>query len=227
MYLSVSEASISSQDSNTKTSHNEISTHYRDLAYFTDRPKLGVEFNKSTSFKLESRKSEYRVGELFSLDLAILNILDKPIFIHNLDYSRINFRVQDDSGKEVGLISYTAALEACMPEHYQLLESKRFLTKSFSALVGCDNDQLNSFLDRRSNSSQNAISSRISYEEAWFQQSLFVNWGDFCLKISQPGSYTITAEITENSVIIWPNHSDIKTSVGKMISKPLSIKIIE
>ncbi|MGH9932191.1 MAG: hypothetical protein ACREA9_23565, partial [Pyrinomonadaceae bacterium] len=54
------------------------------------RPKLGVEYERVATFKLASRKTTYRIGEMISLDLAILNAAKTLVFFHKLAGPTVN-----------------------------------------------------------------------------------------------------------------------------------------
>jgi hypothetical protein len=65
------------------------------------------------------------------------------------------------------------------------------------------------------------------YDEEIFEQNLFVTWGDRCLDIKRPGTYTIVAEVTNDYVVQSPCESNSKTAVGTIRSTPLTINIID
>lgn len=44
------------------------------------RPDLGVDYARVAKFKLASRKTTYRVGEMMSIDLAIMNASSTAVF---------------------------------------------------------------------------------------------------------------------------------------------------
>src|SRR5688500_126601 len=53
-------------------------SRYRTLTSVEDHPKLGIEYTQVARFKLASRKTEYRVGEIISVDVAMLNASKTP-----------------------------------------------------------------------------------------------------------------------------------------------------
>ena len=56
--------------------------HVEDLK---KRPDLGVDYSQVANLKLASRKTSYRVGEMISIDIAIINSSDAPVFFHKLE----------------------------------------------------------------------------------------------------------------------------------------------
>lgn len=62
----------------------------RKIAEARTLPHMGVEHLRVTKLKLTSRKTAYRVGEMISLDVAIMNISDDPIFLDGLTYAEFD-----------------------------------------------------------------------------------------------------------------------------------------
>lgn len=67
----------------------------------TKRPDLGAEAGLVTRFKIASRKTEYRPGEMMGLDIALLNAGDAPLFLRRLA-DTVTLEVQGQGGEKVG-----------------------------------------------------------------------------------------------------------------------------
>jgi hypothetical protein len=51
--------------------------------------------------------------------------------------------------------------------------------------------------------------------------------GDGYLDAKMPGTYTITAEYSNELVVVTPSKLDAKTAIGTLVSAPLTITITE
>jgi hypothetical protein len=75
------------------------------LALAGERPDLAVDYGVTAKLKLVSRKTTYRVGEMISLDIAMLNTSDSPIYLHKLMHPS-GFLTVTVAEPAVGKLSY-------------------------------------------------------------------------------------------------------------------------
>jgi hypothetical protein len=179
-----------------------------------NRRDLGLEYASAAKLKLASRKKTYHLGEMISLDLAMLNTTKAPIFFSRL--LQPNFYVRDHRGNSMDIVPYLVVESAPSPDLYALIQPDEIMTKSFDVLAGCDKkafENLNNGIDDRDG-------------KDLFERDRFVNWGQLCLKVAQPGTYSITIEQNNHDVVISANGSNAKTAIGVIRSTPLTIEII-
>lgn len=177
-----------------------------------DRPDLAVSYMNAAKFKLASRKTTYRLGEMISLDMALLNTTNSPVYFDRL--LQPNFLVRDRKGQAVDLVPYAIAELAPTPDLFVLTEAGEILTKSIQVLVGCNRKSAEDM-------DPQLESKRV------FERNGFVNWGDACLRVNRPGSYTIIVEQGNQRVVVSAAEPGAKTAVGVISSTPLTITIIK
>jgi hypothetical protein len=176
------------------------------------RLDLAVQFDRVAQLKIASRKSTFHLGELITLDVAILNISSQPVFFHDILDLRTNAR--NPEGKPVRFQSYGVADRAIAPSSFTRVPKDEILLHSVQLLAGCDS---RAFAQIRSTENDSLTI---------FKNDLFLNWGDACLPITQPGIYTFSVEVKNDYVLLAPRIGRIRTAVGKITSNPLEIKII-
>jgi hypothetical protein len=117
---------------------------------------------------------------------------------------------------------YLLVLEGVGPQSYEYLDTDGLATGSFQLLADCDANGLTEFQQahRKLQSETNTANNHTVFE-----RRLFVSWGDACLQLTNPGTYTITADMTNDYVISSPCEPKIKTAVGTITSEPLTITI--
>lgn len=188
------------------------------------QPALGVDYARVAKFKLASRKTSYRTGELISLDFAMLNTAEVPVFFsQELSYpSFIKLKATDEKGTEVGVFEYEVFQLGVRTNSYTLLNANGIVTGTIHLLAGCEERSLFAKAKIKAVEDAGALQDR-----AAFERDLFVSWGDFCLNAAGPGKYTITAEMTNEFVVGSPCEPTIKTAVGTIRSTPLTITITE
>lgn len=191
------------------------------------RPKLGVEYAQVAMFKLASRKTTYRIGEMISLDLAILNAGEMPAFFHKLAGPTINLTARDEKGAVLQIVSGTIVLEGIVPQSYVLLRPNEVVMGSLQLLAGFNVEGLSAFGESRERFDQDVHRGRVEYGKGLFDRNLFVNWGDASLRIDRPGTYVITATMVSENVITSRCEPKVRTAVGTIQSTPLTITIIE
>jgi hypothetical protein len=204
---------ISGQEENCQTPSMRLKQQVMTQA--SKQPELGVDYSKVARFKLISRKTTYHMGEMITLDLAMLNIAGESIFFNEL--SNPELQVVDDKGKEVKLAPYFIAEGIVNPKQYTLLKPWHMVSDSVQLLSGCDErafKQASEGLDDED-------------EKRAFDNNQFINWGRACLKITRPGIYKITAMRTNQYVVVSSCEPETKTAIGTMRSAPLIITVIE
>lgn len=185
----------------------------RDTVEISERPDLAIDYAKVSRVKLASRKKSYHLGEMMSLDVALLNTSSVPIFFRKFDQP--NFNVQDRQGKKVSLIPYIFVEAPTSVDSYVLLQPGEMVIRSFEVLAGCNkraSEDMTSGLNEKSSKRQ-------------FEENRFVNWGDSCLGVKGPGSYTIAVEQGNADVVVPANAANTKTAVGVVRSDMFTIQI--
>lgn len=210
----------------TQTRCHEDSRGRRGVVEQNVKPQLGSEYANVAIMKVASRKNTYRVGEMISLDLAILNTGQAPVFVHKLIGPSIAVKVQVENGRDIGVRPYSVELEGIVPDSYRLLPQNNLLLGSFQLLAGCHAEGLSDFLESRHKHDQERQSSA-DYQKRFFSAGLFVNWGEGCLAFQQPGSFTIRIEQSNGHIIDSTCDPGVKTAVGTIRSNPLTISIVE
>lgn len=190
------------------------------------RPKLGVEYANVAELKLTSRKTNYQVGEILSLDLAILNGGKNPIFVHKLAGPTINVSARTDKGAEIAVIPSVIALEGVIPDSYALLQPDEIAVGSLQMLAGCNVEAFLGFTESREVLNRDVQTGKVRYGRGQFDRNLFVNWGDICLRTDHPGTFMITVTITNSQVVTSSCEPKVQTAVGEIRSAPLAITII-
>jgi hypothetical protein len=191
------------------------------------RPDLGAGYARIAKFKLGSRKTTYRIGEIISIDLAIINISDTPLFFHELSRPGLELDAHDEKGSQVSINPYTTALEGTSPQSYLQIEPGHLMVASFQLLAGCTGD-LAAFLDQKYKVTLEEFGRREPvYFKRVFDDSLFVNWGQACFDVKTRGRYTIKAEQTNDTLLVSPKTPKVRTAVGTIHSSSLTLTIIE
>ena len=172
------------------------------------RPQLAVEYSSTTKLKLASRKLVYRLDEMITVDIAVLNDSAEALYIPIPDYPDIS--VKNNSGFRVEARLNTI-FRPLTPELYALVPPGEVVTHVLQASVGCE-----------------PASGRMATTDgrARFESGSFVFVGRGCIKMDQPGSYEISAELHNESVVVH-SQSRIKTVVGTIKSEPLTITVVE
>ncbi|HEX5835770.1 MAG TPA: hypothetical protein VFY34_18040, partial [Pyrinomonadaceae bacterium] len=96
---------------------------------------------------------------------------------------------------------------------FKLVRASDIETQSFALLAGCDQ---RAFDQMKSNSSNREL----------FDKNLFLNWGDSCLQVAEPGTYFLTAEF-KNDKVRTSSTGKTRTAVGTIRSAALKITIVQ
>lgn len=197
----------------------------RYIARASKQPHLGVDYGRVAKLKLASRKTTYRLDELMSLDLALLNTAATPVFSKDLTASSVRLTAQRENGARVRVFEFVVQQPGAAREQYGLLNANGMIAAPVQLLVGCEVEA--AFTKAKNESLNESRMAGATLDPALFEHNLFVTWGDFCLNAVQPGKYVITAEVTNEFVLGSPCEPNIKTMVGTLRSAPLTITIME
>ena len=192
---------------------------------FRERRQLGIPYSDVAKLRLASRKESYRVGEMISLDLALLNISKTDVYFHRLRGAQFSLEAVDRNGAEVRVTPSLVWSELVLPESYTLVTPGQIILGSVQLLAGCNVDGASEFESAQHKLDEDVRLRGQKYDEALFDRNLFVNWGDACLGIDGPGSYRVFIEISNRHVIASTRKSDRKTATGTLRSNPLEISI--
>ena len=173
-------------------------------------PEGAAVYEAVARFRLASRKTTYRLGELISVDFALLNYSKESLFILS-DFSP-SFRVLSKSGNEVHVIPYGIFERVVDASSYTLTEPNDFIVKSSLILVGCDAEAFRG----------DVVGSK---SVDLFNQNRFVSRGSACLQIERAGTYLISAEITNSLVVLSSEGPNARTTVGAIRSNTLRVLV--
>ena len=183
-------------------------------------PDLAVSYPQVSALRISSRKSTYRRDEILSLDIALINLKDQPIFFHKLTVPTLEVRADDKR-----VLGMTTVLEGVATDSFDLVEPDSILKKSFQIFCWCNDPQRVAFVKALNKVNEDERESGIKYQKALFDKNLFVNWGEACLDVSPPGTYALTAEVDNEDVVVSGKNRKIPTAVGSIKSNTLWITI--
>ena len=96
--------------------------------------KMTTDYSSVPKFKTVSRKKEYRIGVLISIDIAMLNKSNDSIYF--LELGRwASILVRDSNGNEITAGNYIHPL---IGPKFNLIGSGDYDSSSFLYLIGCD-----------------------------------------------------------------------------------------
>ena len=204
------------RDPNKEDGQTPLSQLQSRVIRVEEHPSLGAEYAQVSSFKLASRKTRYRFGEIISLDLALLNKSNMPLFFHDLFTPNIFIRGRRQKDKEV--LPYLILDRVATSRSFHLALPGEMVTHSIQLLIGCDEQAL-----KQIEAEQNDTDDRVM-----FDSNLFLNWGQGCLNVSHPGNYKITVSQSNQYVVLNTTaYQNAKTATGTIRSSPLNITIIK
>jgi hypothetical protein len=209
----------------SQSKHSIDPSTQRSVIAVRKRPSLGVDYSRVAKFKLASRKSSYRVGEMISLDLAILNSTNARTFFLQILPSTITLSAYDESGVRVGVYPFTIHQLGVSQDLYTVLNPSVIAVGTFHLLVGCSEQA--TFLESKDKILNDGLGNKVPGDSDSFEHNLFVDWGDGCFKVERAGHYTITAEIANTHVIVSSFDRTVKTAVGTLRSTPFTLRIID
>jgi hypothetical protein len=185
------------------------------------RPDLAVDPASVTRVKLASRKTKYRIGEMITIDLAVMNVSHKPVFICDPRATDVSFNAIDAAGKQVFVGTCEEVLHAWTVDSYRRIEPGYAVFTYFYLLPGYDNHASTIFQEKTRLGRDEERAGPANYFKTFFERDLFINLGDGYLDAKAPGTYTITAEYSNELVVIAPTNSKAKTAT------PLTITITD
>lgn len=179
------------------------------------RPDLAISFNQSARLKLASRKNEYRIGDLISLDAALINISEEKIFLRKL--RTIRFYAHDTLGEEIDFEKYIYINTDISPDSFQLVRPGETILHTANFLVGCNKQALES------------IGAMVDAKdgEARLDENLFVTWGEGCLDVKGPGTYVLFAKHSNDYVMVPAGSRSFRTASGSVKSPLFTILVRE
>ena len=179
-----------------------------------ERPNLSIEYSKIGRFKLAARKSVYHVGEMINLAGAIINDTKQDVFLRKLEPQ---FYLFSENGQELKIQDYVISDYFFLSEDFfDLTEPDSITFKPFELLAGCD-DKIEEIINTEG----------INEDKQLFEKGLFAMYLGPCLKIKQPGIYTIKARQENQFVVDSTEKVGVKTATGVIESEPIRIKIIK
>jgi hypothetical protein len=198
----------------------------RHLEQLKKRPDLGIDYARVTKFKLASRKTTYRMDELINLDLAMLNTFTAPVFFKDLAGNSLIITVLDEKGAEVEVKSYFFTTEIATEEQYKKERPEEMIGGTFQLLAGWG-EGVKAYLRGHNKLAEDFGQGKVDLHRGVFDRDLFVSLGNAGLDLKSPGTYTVTAEMSNDYVIASTCEPGVKTAVGKFRSTPLNLTIIE
>lgn len=169
------------------------------------RPLLRIDYSGAAEFKTVSRKAEYRIGELISIDMGLINISDKPINFLSLDkFAQII--IEDGKGNNIPVQPFAIADYFMSSANYTLLDSGEFDSASVLFVLGC-----------------NTKLPHLSAPRDVYNSNAFVSSGRGCIDVRKSGKYIIKASIS-NDLVVTKNEM-YKTAIGQMESSPFELTI--
>ncbi|PYV41480.1 MAG: hypothetical protein DMG06_17000, partial [Acidobacteria bacterium] len=111
---------------------------HRSLSSVVEAPQLSIEYERVAKFSLATRKSHYRIGEMISIDLAVLNSSEEPLFFYkDLSGAQDGLQAQDQHGNKIDLRFWGTPSIAIASESYTLVQPGDVVVKSLLILCGC------------------------------------------------------------------------------------------
>jgi hypothetical protein len=140
----------------------------------------------------------------------------------------LDLEARDAKGASVSINTYHTVLEGVAPKSYERVEPGYILSDTFQLLAGCESSGLKAYFQatKKLEQEEHDGGERVFFR-GLFERDLFVNWGEGCLAIKSPGTYTITAEQSNDTVVVSSRGPKVKTAVGTIRSTPLVITITE
>ncbi len=193
-----------------KPTVNQTSKGDTRVARAETSPSRAVQLGDVAQLKIAARKSTFDVGEMITLDIALLNASSHPVFFRKL--SDLQIKAQNSAGQPLMVQYYVVADRALVPSSFVRLLPNEITLRSVHLLAGCDKRAF-------------AQLDSAQYDDlAVFKSGLFLNWGDACLQVTKPETYTISIEVKNDFVLLSPRKGRVRTAVGKIKSNSLEIE---
>ncbi len=183
--------------------------------------KTGAELE----LKIASRKVKYRVNDLISLDLALLNLSSEPLYALRPQNETVELSMHDSQGGKILTGRYEVNQLGYSTRLFSFLVPRNYSVGTINVLLGCE---IPSIYMKQFNEKKNTLVSNPDYGRLLVAEGMFVSFGDFCADVKRPGSYSIKAELMASSrVVHFPNCKDgTRTLNAEIESKPFTIEVI-
>jgi len=195
---------------------NSLSDSYM-LESVKQHHELEVGYEKAVRAKVASRKAVYHLGEMASIDTAVLNTSQQPVFVLRSD--PYDVLVKTLSGRSVQLGFAIIVDSKLEPASFARLDPGEMSSQSFHFIIGCRT--FNGDVGRSRKSWQVPTEDRIEFEN-----NLFTDMGNGCIDVTRPGTYTIAVQHWNNHVMVSRSASGPKTATGELISPVFRITVV-
>ena len=202
---------IHSGSVDSKAKPSQVGDRNKSVERAESHPNLTVKFDGVAQLKLASRKSTFHLGEMITLDIALLNASSRSLFFRKL--SELQVKAVNSAGQPLMVQAYGVADRALVPGSFVRLAPGEIIVHSFQLLAGCDK---RAFAQ---------IASTKDDDLTVFKNGLFLSWGDACLPITQPDTYTFSVETKNDFVLLSPRTGNVRTAVGTIKSNSLEMII--
>ena len=175
--------------------------------------------------RISSRKRTYRMGEMLTLDVAVRNVGDEPIFAGLVAKDDLSISVVYPDGKEAFLKPYVDSFRLWSVDDYIILEGGEMTIGSVDYLVGCGDAEYKRTLNREADVHELSSTDPAKYWQAIFEEDLYASWGYGCLDVREPGKVTLVCERMCDRVLISSTRPRVRSAIGTIQSQPLTFEI--
>lgn len=168
----------------------------------SERPDLTVIISSVAKLKIGLRKKAYRLGEMLTVDAAILSTTESPVFVPSIKSVSI---FVGDKIIPYSITYRTTALSRMAPRELE--------TVSVSYVIGCSETPFKILTAKNTGLGSTSV----------FENDLFVSWGQGCINVTDKTSLKIHAELSNEQVVISDDSSNTKSAVGRLNSPALEI----
>lgn len=195
--------------------------------YWKAATKLKFENRNVLKFKLASRKEFYRLGEMATVDLALLNGASEPLFFLAPSPSTVRLIATNKSGNSITIGMFEVPLIGYTSNMIDLVNVGDISIGHLQLLIGCKSSH--DYLRKKAQILQETGFENISNRDRrTFEENAFLYLGDGCLDVSSTGKYELSAILeNEGYVVSSECEPNIKTFIGEIESTPLTIQIVE
>lgn len=181
-----------------------------DLSPSQTSPESAQSISGSAVLKIVSRKPVASLSEMLLIDVAIMNTGDTSVLFPTL--ASIDLIIEDSRGRELTVSKYGIRDSL---SSFRLMAPKTTSTRSFSLLIGCDDEVLERVYLRKHAKNESDV----------FERDLFVSNGDACVEIGRSSTIYLTATLQNYLVAKSKKLSGVKTAVGILSSNRIKLAI--
>ena len=87
--------------------------------------------------KALTRPRSYRIGDIVTIDVAVLNASERPLYVYEPRYGSVTVRILDKNGRSMSISDGFVKLRAYFPEAYTLVQPGGIAVRSVRLLIGC------------------------------------------------------------------------------------------